>query len=145
MTESERIRHEDAKKVNLRLTNPDMYKSVMLFVIFCISMTLNYWFSKPTFNPYGIQRPWIGLTFLIIGMALILLLNVFRNLKLVRITLAVAGGLLIFWGISNTQQSFAGKASFAFPILLFYVASIILKDLLQSPVNPMTRKDNNGD
>lgn len=142
---SQKTRRSDAKKVNLRLTHPGMYRGILLFSFFCIATSLNYFFSRPTFNPYDIEKELIGLIYLSIGSTLLVLLNVFRNLKWLRIIIAVASGFLIFWAISNTQQSFAGKASFVLPILLLYIAFDLVKDLLEAPVNPMTRKDNNGD
>lgn len=130
----------DARRVNLRKTHPGLYRGIMLFSLFCLATSLNYFFSKPTFNPYGIPKESIGLVYLSISLVLLVLMNIFRNLKLVRITMALSSGFLVFWGISNTQQAFAQKASFALPILLVYIALSLIRDLLEPPVNPMTRR-----
>lgn len=144
MTVTEKQR-SDAMGINIRKSHPGLYRGIMLFLFFCLATSLNYFFSKPTFNPYGIPKELIGLIYLSISLVLFVLLNLLRNLKLVRITLALSSGFLIFWGISNTQQGFAHKASFALPILLVYIALSLVNDLLQSSVNPMTRKgDNSG-
>lgn len=138
------IKASDAKKVNLRLTHPGLYKSIMLFAVLTLAMAWNYFNYKPTFSPYNIEKEVIGSIFLSVGVVFLLLLNVFRNFKLLRTTEAIAAALLIFWAVINTKQAFEGKASFALPILLLYAAFTILKDLLEPPVNPMTRRDNDA-
>lgn len=133
-------RRSDAIKVNLRKSHPTLYRGIMWFAIFALAMAWNYFFRKPTFTPYGIPKEVIGGTFLFLGMTLVILLNVFRNLRLVRIVMALSSGFVLFWGISNTQQAFANTASFALPITLIYVAGRLMTDLIESPVNPMTRR-----
>jgi hypothetical protein len=105
-----------------------------------LSLAVNFWFSKPTFNPYGWPKELIGTIFFVLGASQIVFLNVFRDLRMVRIALAVSISFMFFWGASNAQQFFAGKASLQLPILFITVSLLQIPLLLESPVNPMTEK-----
>lgn len=108
-----------------------------------VALAVNFWTNTPTFNPYGIPKNIVGVVFCLLGVYLLVFLNVppLRNLRRVRFGLAVSLGWMLFWGISNTQQAFAGNASFQLPILLIALAIIHLPLLVEAPVNPMTQRD----
>ena len=112
----------------------------MTIGIMGIALALNFWFSTPTFNPYGISKNVIGVVFFILGITQIVFLNVLHDLRIVRITLATSVSWMFFWGVSNAQQFFAGNASLQLPILYVTLSIMQIPLLLESPVNPMTEK-----
>lgn len=105
-----------------------------------VALALNFWTSTPTFNPYDIPKNLIGLVFFIIGISQILFLTVFRDLRLVRIALAISIGFMGWWGASNLQQFFAGESSAQLPILYLAIMALQYPLLVEAPVNPMTEK-----
>lgn len=127
--------------VNIRRTHPALYRSIMTLSIMSVGLAANFWTSTPTFTPYGINKNLVGAIFFTLGIYQLFFLNVWRDLRKVRIGLAFSLGWILFWGISNTQQAFAGDASFQLPILLISVAVLHLPLLVESPVNPMTQRD----
>jgi len=127
--------------VNLQKSHPALFHSIMVLSLASCALTLSFWFSRPVFNPYGWDKRIIGTVFAVLGVSQLVFLNLVRDLRMVRLTLAASIGWMFFWGVSNSQQSFAGDASFQLPIL--YVAGAILQIplLLEAPVNPMTEKE----
>lgn len=109
---------------NLRDSHARLYSSIMTLSVMSVALAVNFWTSKPTFNPYGIPKNLIGVVFLLLGVNQLLFLNWFRDLRRVRYGLTASLSFMLFWGISNTQQSFAGNASFQLPIM--YIALAVL-------------------
>lgn len=131
---------ELVKKVSVRKSHPNMYRVLMIIALMSIALAINLYLTTPTFNPYGLSKTLIASIFLGLGISQIILLNLYRNLKLVRLTTATSVSFMMFWGVSNTQQAFAGKSSFQLPILLVALA-ILQVSLLTEPVaNPLTKK-----
>lgn len=128
-------------RVRIRSTHPGLYHSIMTLSIMSVALGINFWISNPTFNPYGIPKDLIGLIFFLLGASQLFFLNILRDLRKVRLGLAVSLGFILFWGVSNTQQSFAGNASWQLPILYITIAALHIPFLIESPVNPMTRRD----
>jgi hypothetical protein len=128
------------QRVRIRKSHPALYRALMVLGFMGLSLAVNFWFSKPTFNPYGWPKELIGTIFFVLGASQIVFLNVFRDLRMVRIALAVSISFMFFWGASNAQQFFAGKASLQLPILFITVSLLQIPLLLESPVNPMTEK-----
>lgn len=128
-------------RVNIRRTHPALYRAIMTLSIMSVGLAVNFWTSTPTFTPYGIPKNLVGGIFALIGVYQLVFLNVFHDLRHVRLGLAVSLGWMLFWGISNTQQAFAGNASFQLPILLISIAVLHLPLLVEAPVNPMTRRE----
>lgn len=128
-------------RLNVRNTHPALYRSITTLSVMCVALAVNFWTSTPTFNPYNIPKNWIGAVFAVLGIYQLVFLNVVRDLRRVRFGLAVSFSWILFWGISNTQQAFAGNASFQLPILLSTLAVLHLLLLVESPVNPMTQRD----
>lgn len=127
-------------KVRIRNTHPALYRSIMTLSLMSVALAANFWTSNPTFNPYGIPKNLIGAVFFLLGASQLVFLNVLHDLSKVRLILAASLSFFLFWGLSNTQQSFAGKASFQLPILLISIAAFHLPLLIESPINPTTRR-----
>lgn len=139
-----RILYEITKHVSIRKTHPNLYLSLMIVAIMSIGLSLNFYFYTPTFNPYGINKEVVGAIFLILGFSQLIFLNLYHNLKLVRLVLAISISFMLFWGVSNTQQAFAGKASFQLPVLYIGLALIQLPLLVEPSTNPMTSSKKNN-
>lgn len=128
------------ERVKIRDTHPALYRSIMILAIMSTALAINFWGSNPTFNPYGIPKNVIGAVFFLLGTSQLFFLNVRHNLRMVRLMLAISLTFIIFWGVSNMQQFFAGNASLQLPILYLAVAAMHVPLLTEAPVNPMTRK-----
>lgn len=128
------------RRVNIRKTHPSLYHSIMTLGVGYIALALNFWGSNPTFNPYGIPKNWVGVVFAALGVSHLVFLNLLRDLRAVRITLAISVAAMLFWGASNAEQFFAGKASLQLPIMYFILAVLQIPLLVEAPVNPMTEK-----
>lgn len=128
------------KRLNLRKSHPGLYHSIFTVAAMGIALAVNFWFSKPTFNPYGIDRHVIALVFALIGASQFVFLVLVRDLRMVRLMLAVSLSWMMFWGLSNSQQFFAGRASLQLPILFITVSILQIPLLIESPVNPFTEK-----
>jgi hypothetical protein len=134
---ADRVKHS---RVNIRKTHPALYHSIMTLSLMSVGLAANFWTSNPTFNPYGLSKDIVGLVFFVLGFSHLVFLNIFRDLRVVRIVLATSISWTCFWGASNTLQSFAGKASFQLPILYLALAILQVPLLIEAPVNPMTEK-----
>lgn len=128
-------------RVRIRATHPALYRSIQTLAIMSVLMAVNFWFSNPTFNPYGIPKNIIGAIFFLLGASQLVFLNVFRDLRKVRLGLAVSLSFMFFWGLSNAQQFLAGNASLQLPILYVTISILHIPLLVEPPVNPMTRKE----
>lgn len=127
-------------RVIIRKTHPGLYRSLMSLSFMNMALAVNFWYSTPTFNPYDIPKNIIGWVFFLFGIVLIFFLNVWRDLRIIRIILAISISFMFFWGCSNAEQFFAGKASLQLPILYVTLAFLQIPLLTESPVNPMTEK-----
>lgn len=133
-------RKTDARTVNMRKSHPELYYSITVLALISIGLALNFFFYTPTFNPYGIDKTIIGSIFLTLGVLKLIFSNIFRNLKIVRILMASAVAFIFFWGVSNTQQAFRGKASFQLPIILIGIALLQAVWVIAPSINPVSRK-----
>ena len=125
---------------NIRKRHPSLYYSVLTVGTGTVALGLNFWFSNPTFSPFGIPKNLIGCVFFAIGFTKLFYLSVIRDLRMVRILLAISISWLFFWGWANAQQFFAGNASLQLPIMFWIVSILQIPLLLEAPVNPMTEK-----
>lgn len=128
------------RTVNIRKSHPALYRAIMTFACMAVALAFNFWFSRPTFNPYGVPKEYIGIIFAVLGSSLLVFLNVFHNLRIVRLALAASVSFTFFWGLSNAQQFFAGNASLQLPILYVAISIWQIPLLIEPPVNPMTEK-----
>lgn len=133
-----RVLHELNRRISLRKTHPNLFIALNILALTSVALALNFYFSKPTFNPYGIDKEIVAAVFFILGISQLIVLTVYHNLKLVRLAVATSVGILLFWGISNTQQGFQGKASFQLPILYIALALLQIPLLIEPRTNPMT-------
>jgi hypothetical protein len=136
------MKHEPRlhQQVNLRKSHPGLFHSILTVGCMGIAMALNFLLYRPTFNPYGVDKSIIGLVFAAIGLGQLVFLIGVRDLRLVRIMLAISISWMMFWGLSNTLQFFAGNASLQLPIMFVVVSILQVPLLLESPVNPFTEK-----
>lgn len=130
--------HLATRGANIFVTHRSLYLQLMLVAVASVALGLNYFLTTPTFKPYDIPSSTIGIVFLITGVGYIVFLNLFRNLKIVRIVMAISAGYYMFWGITNSQQFFLGKASLAFPVIFILVAGLQFVLMLEPSINPMT-------
>lgn len=128
-------------RVNLRLTNPTLYRHGLAFALVSVSLGLNFIFTKPTFNPYQIDKHLIGSIFLGLGIATLVCIMIVRNLKLIRLTMALGVAYMMFWGIGTSITFFTGKTSLQLFVLYMYIAVVQLCLLLEPFVNPLTGKN----
>lgn len=128
------------RRINIRRTHPGLYHSIMTLGLTEIALAINFWTSTPTFNPYNISKNLIGIIFFILGAGQVLHLNFLRNLRLVRITLAASIAFTFAWGVANTQQSLAGRASWQLPIMYLALCILQIPLVIEAPINPMTEQ-----
>jgi len=112
----------------------------MVLAVMSIALAANFWISNPAFNPFGINKNYVGVVFAVLGVWQLVFLNVFHSLEMVRLGLAASSFILAFWGLSNAQQFIAGVASLQLPILYLALAAFARILLVEAPVNPMTEK-----
>lgn len=127
-------------QVNLRKSHPGLFRSILTVAFMGLGLGLNFWFTQPTFDPYGVNKDLIGTIFATLGISQLVFLVILRNLKMVRLTLTVSISWMMFWGLSNTQQYFAGNASLQLPMLFITISILQIPLLIESPVNPFTEK-----
>lgn len=129
------------RRIHLRYTHPNMYNALTTFSIIRIALAVNFFFSHPTFNPYDIPKDLIGVIFLTLGLIQLLFLNVWKDLRGIRLIQTISIGFTFFWGIANTQQFFQGNASLQLPIMYLGFCATQIPWLIESPINPMTRRE----
>lgn len=128
-------------KVRIRQTHPNLWRQIMTLSISCVLLAVNFWYSNPTFNPFGISKNIVGVVFVLLGVWLFIVLNVFKNLRMVRLGSATSFVVIVVWGAMNTQQWFAGNASLQNPILYGTIATFNFFLLIEPPVNPAAHID----
>lgn len=133
-------RKNKARGIRIYKSHPGLYYSITILALVSTGLALNFFFYTPTFNPYGIDKNVIGSIFLTLGILKLIFLNIFRNLKIVRLLMATAVGFIFFWGISNTQQAFQGRASFQLPIILIGLALLQAVWVIEPSINPLSRR-----
>lgn len=127
-------------RVHVRNTHPGLYRSIMALSLMSVGLAVNFWTSNPTFNPLGISKNLVGLIFFLLGGSQIIFLNL-RDLREVRIGMAVSAFVMFCWGAANTQQALDGRASFQLPVLYLALSVLQFLLLIEPPVNPMTKKE----
>lgn len=131
---------QQVRKVDLRMSNPEMYRDIMLWSIISVGFAINFWNSHPTFNPFGIPKTIVGIIFFMFGGLGLVFLNVFRDLKKIRLLIVFAFIWYFVWGIVNAQQWHEGRASLQLPIAFLGMSVAQFLILLKPPVNPMSEK-----
>lgn len=129
-------------KMNIRKTNPTLYRLSMLLATCAFALAVNFWKYTPAFSPFGIPK-WVpGIVFAALGGWLLVSLHVWRDLRPVRLGQAAALFTAIFWGSANTQQTqtFGGPASWQLPIMFAFYVGVAVVALLDAPINPLTEQ-----
>lgn len=124
----------------LRKTNPGLWRAQSVFGVISIALGINFFASNPAFNPFGIHKDIIGVIFLALGLTQLAALNVFHSMRLIRGLQAISTWVLLSWGLLNTEQSFAGKASFQLPILYLGLALLQRVRQVESSIDIMSEK-----
>lgn len=129
------------RQVNIRRTHRTLYWLMMVFAVGNVWYALNFWTSHPTFNPFNINKNYVGWVFFALGVSQLVFLNVVRDLLRVRIAFVVSGFAYFFWGVSNAQQWANGKASLQLPISFAWIMFLVQMILaFAPPINPATIK-----
>lgn len=128
------------KQLNLRKSHPGMFRSLTWFGIVQVAAGVNLWFSSPTFNPHNISKYVIASVYFVLGVSLLFFLNLRRDLRKIRLIVAISIAWSFFWGIANTQQFLNGNASLQLPIWIIGMTIAQIPWLVESPVNPMTEQ-----
>jgi hypothetical protein len=126
--------------IKLRLTHPNLYRTVMLFAVLSIALGLNFWILAPTFWIYDQPNALWGTIFLVLGIAKIVFLNFYRRLRAVRATMAFAVAYFLFLSVGTSQPFVEGQGSLQLPIVYLFCAVIQIPLLLEPFINPWTAK-----
>jgi len=113
---------------------------MVTFGLMDVALAVNFWITTPAFNPFSINKNLVGVVFFVLGVAQLVFLRVFRSLRMVRIGLAVSIFVMVSWGLTNVQQFINGHTSLQLPILYLTLGALQYVLLIESPVNPMTKK-----
>lgn len=130
------------RRANIYRTHRNLYLVLMTLAVMSVAMAANFFLYRPTFNPYGMRKELVGSIFGVLGVSQIVFLNLYRNLRLVRGTLALSMSFMLFWGLSTTESAFEGRSSFQLPILYVALAALQLFLLVEPATNPVSRKAN---
>lgn len=131
---------KDYNDVNIRFSHPNLYRLLVTFSIIHIGLGLNFLLAKPAFNPYGINVYIIGVIFLSLGLSKLFFLMFRRNLRVVRIVMALSIGFTLFWGFGTIFSFLRGQTSLQMFVLYVGLAVIEMSLLLEPLVNPITEK-----
>lgn len=135
------MKRREHSRVNIRHTHPGLYHALMNFAVVEVALALNFWFGPPpAFKPYSIPMYVIGVVFFMLGSLQLVFLNVLRDLRKVRLALAVSVGFTFFWAIANTQQVLAGRASWQLPIIYGGMCFAQIPWLIEAPRNATTER-----
>lgn len=130
-------RYEGPRRgVNLRTTNPTLFRGVLTVAIIFIAMALNFLLTVPTFEQFGIPKNVIGWGFMILGVGQVIALTLWRDLRVVRLGLAAGIIYCLFWGVGTSQTFFEGKSSLQLLILYLGIAAIQVPLLFSPYLNP---------
>lgn len=126
--------------INVRLTHPNLYYTIMVFAIVSLILGLNFLVLHPTFLIYN-QPNWLwGSIFVIIAVIKLIFLNFYRRLKPMRATMAFAVGYSLFLAGGTMQPFFEGQGSLQLPIMYAALAALQYPLLLEPFINPWTAR-----
>ena len=125
-------------EIKIKFSHPNLYHGILTFAVVNIALGLNFYFTNPTFNPYGIDKMIIGTIFLGLGLAKILFLVFWHKIRAVRIVMALEIGFMVFWAVGTTITFFQGRTSLQLFILYGGMVMNELFLLLEPVVNPVS-------
>lgn len=126
--------------IDIRKTHPNLYWLVMTVAIMDVALGLNFIILQPTFSIYAAPNVLWGMIFLGIGVSKLVSLNLYRRLRLVRASMAVAVAYMMFLGLGTTQPWLEGSGSLQLPILYMSMSALQIPLLLEPFINPWTAK-----
>lgn len=135
---------DDFNKSNIRLSHPNLYRSIMTFALMDIGLGMNFLLTNPTFNAYGLDKVVPGVIFFTLGFSKVVFLNFSRNLKIVRILMTAEIIFMIIWGVGTSITFFQGRTSLQ--LFVLYVGFAVLETflLIEPIVNPLSEVKKNG-
>lgn len=134
--------------VNVRLTNPDLYRNAMLSGVVSLLMGLNFLLGAipggiipaPTFFVYDQSNfLWAGCFFALAALKLVTL-TLRHNDRLLRLWLWLSSVYLVFFALGTCQPFADGKGSLQLPLLYATWAFVCLYTLLNPLINPWTAR-----
>lgn len=130
----------DGRTINVRLTHPNLYWMLMMSSSFLILLGLNFLFLNPTFLIYGTSNYLWGSIFLALGLGKVFFLNIYRQLRCVRILMATVFSYIMLLAYGTCQPFVEGEGSLQLPILYAGWAIIHIALLLEPFINPWTAR-----
>jgi uncharacterized membrane protein HdeD (DUF308 family) len=126
--------------INVRLTHPSLYRMMMASGALSILLGFNFVFLHPAFLIYDQSNYLWGVIFLVLGASKILFLNVRRNLRLVRMSIAVSFVYVMCIAYGTCQPFIEDTGSLQLPLL--YAGWAMFKGalLLEPFINPWTAR-----
>lgn len=125
---------------NLRKTHPNLWRAVMAFAAVNALLGLNFLILQPTFLIYNRSNYWWGAIFLTLAACKIVFLNLYRNLHLLRVTMACEVSFMMVIALGTTQPFFEGEGSLQLPILYLGMCVLEMPLLLEPFINPWTAR-----
>jgi hypothetical protein len=124
--------------VKVRKTHPNLFRMILAYGIINVALGINFWVFTPAFLVWGLPNSVWGTIFLALGVAKITSLAIYRNLTLVRATMALAVAYMLFFGAGTLEPTLQGKASAQLAILYAGLALLQIPLLLEPFINPWT-------
>lgn len=122
--------------IKLHDSHPNLYRSIMVFAFIGVALGLNFFFTNPTFQQYGIDKNIIGGIFMALGLGKLVFLNFFRSLRVVRLLLAASVAFQVFWAVGTSLTFFTGQTSLQLFILYIGLAMLQFFLLIEPFTNP---------
>lgn len=122
--------------IKLQDSHPNLYRGIIVFSFISIALGLNFFFTKPTFLAYGIDKNVIGAIFMALGVGEFTFLNFHRSVRMLRVFMAMSVGFMCFWAIGTSLTFFTGQTSLQLFILYIGLAMLQLFLLVEPITNP---------
>lgn len=134
-------------EINIRKTHPNLYWLVMTLALVELALGVNFaggtlasWFPSPTFPIYEAPNILWGAIFLGVSLSKFVFLNVYRRLRLVRLSMAIEVGFMLFLAWGTAEPGMTSKGSFQLPIIYAGLALLQVPLLLEPFINPLTAR-----
>lgn len=124
---------------NMRLSHPNLFRSITVMAFISIGLGLNFIFTNPTFNPYNIPKELTGTIFLVLGIARLIFLIVNHNLRMLRMVMSTGIAWNVFWGVGTSITFFQGKTSLQLFVLYMGLSFLELFLLVEPSINPYSQ------
>lgn len=132
--------------MNLKRSHPNLYKAYLVYAFLCISLGLNFIFLNPTFDPLDISKQVPGYIFLLLGVATLFFLRVYRNATWLRVTMASIITVMFFWCGALVFDFFRlAQTSLQLPITFAALGALGIPLMIEPPINPTTSEKRGGE